>query len=133
MNTPKRLLLAAMSATAIAISGCATSPSQSGTNALARQPAYMYAYQEREDPKDHVRHSIFLIGDGPTGFVRYTAAAFKDGARYSLASSGNGRFTITGAEITINAGGLNGTGTYIPGKAITINGMQFSFAMKMNL
>ena len=115
------------------MSGCATPPSQSGTSALARLPAYMYAYQEREDPKDHVKHSIFLIGDGPTGVVRYTAAAFRDGARYSLASSGNGKFTVIGSEITINAGGLNGTGTYVPGKSITINGMDFSFAMKMKL
>jgi hypothetical protein len=118
-------------AVTILLAGCAAVPIPQARTTIASQATYLYFHQQGDDPKNNVKHSLFLTGDGTNGLVRYTAAAFNNGTRYSLTSSGNGTFTSSGSEITIKAGGLDGRGEFIPGKSITINGMTFSFAMKL--
>jgi hypothetical protein len=71
------------------------------------------------------------MGDGPSGQARYTAAAFQNGARYSLATSGSGTYTISGAEIVVKSGGLDAKGTIKPGEYIQLGQQRYSFAMKM--
>lgn len=125
-----RTRLAAIPALALLLAACASQ--NAGTQAApAKLTTYVYAYQEGSNPNNHVKHTLFLIGDGPSGQARYTAAAFQNGARYSLASSGNGTFTITGSELVVKAGGLDAKGVIKPGESIEFGPQRYSFAMKM--
>ncbi|MEJ6004914.1 hypothetical protein WG899_05105 [Paucibacter sp. AS339] len=102
------------------------------TSAQAPQePVYIYAYQEGEDPNNHVKHTLFIIGDGAKGAARYTAASFVNGKRSSLASSGSGTYTTAGDSITVKAGKLDGNGPFKKGESIEIGEQKFVFAMKM--
>jgi hypothetical protein len=125
-----RTRLATIPVLALLLCACATQ-NVSTQASPAKLTTYVYAYQEGSNPNNHVKHSLFLIGDGPSGQARYTAAAFQNGARYSLASSGNGTFTISGSEVVVKAGGLDAKGAIKPGEYIEFGSKRYSFAMKM--
>lgn len=124
---PRRLLLALLPSLLIACTAQPLTPQPSAS----RLTTYVYAYQEGNDPKDHVKHTLFIVGDGPSGMARYVAASFKDGARYSLASSGNGSYRIDGEKITVKAGALDATGVIKTNAYVELGTRRFSFAMKM--
>jgi hypothetical protein len=125
-----RLLL--ITALALLFSACATQPSQPAQNSLSG-PTDVYSFQEGDNPNNHVKHTLFLIGNAASGPARYTAAAFVNGTRSSLSSSGGGTYSVAGNEITIRAGALNGKGVFLPGKQVDIDGKKFTFAMTMRL
>lgn len=97
----------------------------------AKQSIYVYSYEEQGSDKSRIVHTLFIMGDAPAGGARYTAAAFKDGARYSLATSGDGNYAIVDKAITVKAGGLDAKGTIKPNEYIDLGGKKYTFAMKM--
>jgi hypothetical protein len=125
-----RTRLAVIPALAVLLSAAA-SQDAGAQAAPAKLPTYVYAYQEGSDPGNHIKHTLFLVGDGSSGPARYTAAAFQNGARYSLTTSGNGTFTISGSELAVKAGGLDAKGVIKPGEYIELGSQRYSFAMKM--
>lgn len=96
-----------------------------------RQALHIYAFQEGEDPNNHTKHTLFLVGDGDSGPARYTAASFSNGTRFSLASSGSGTFSIQGEVLTLKAGKLEGTGVIKKGEYVEVGGLRFAFARTM--
>jgi hypothetical protein len=97
----------------------------------AKQPIHVYAFQEGDDPSQHTKHTLFLVGDGDAGVARYTAASFQNGTRYSLASSGSGTWSAEGEVFKIKAGKLEGSGVIKRGEFVQVAGLRFAFAMKM--
>ena len=116
---------------AAALAGCATQPTAQQPQSSGRTAIYMYAFEEPGGPGTVIKHSLFLSGEGPTGQARYTAAAFKDGTRATLPTSGTGTYTINGSEITVKAGGLDAKGTIRPGEAVQFGAKRYGFAMKI--
>jgi hypothetical protein len=109
------------------LAACAALPAgtPTRTTAAATEPITFYAYREGSDTQ-YIVHTIALVGEA-NGNARYTAALFKDGARYSLATSGSGTFSVENDAITIKAGGLNGKGSIKLNEHITIDGKRYSF------
>jgi hypothetical protein len=96
-----------------------------------REPVFVYAYQEGEDPNEHVKHTLMLVGEGDEGAARYTAASFSQGKRYSLAVSGSGSFSIDGEVLKIRAGKLEGTGVIRKGEFIQVGEQRFRYATRL--
>lgn len=127
-------LFAAASLLAVA-AGCA-GPTTEMAAQPAKQPIYVYAYTEGGKKKPQkgeavFTHTLFIMGDGTAGNARYSAAAFENGARASLTTSGDGTYSIAGTAITVKAGGLDAKGTIKPNEYIELGGNKYTFAMKM--
>ena len=112
--------------------GCAGQPAATPVQP-AKQPAYVYTFKEGSGDKKYTLHTLFIIGDAASGAARYTAGAFDNGARGSLATSGFGTYSIAGPAITVKAGGLDAKGTIKPNEYIDLGGHRYAFAMKMLL
>ncbi len=92
---------------------------------------HVYVCIEGEPSAKHVKHTLFFFGEGNEGTLRYVAASFENGKRYSLASSGTGSFAVQGDSVLIKAGGLNATGTFHRKDRVVMGHLTFTYEMTM--